>query len=299
MRIWITGAGGFIGAALLEYLEVAGYEVSGHIRSRDGDLSASSIPEDVEIIVNSVGRLGTPGVTANELTLSNALVPSMLGTVAADHNIHLIHISTPGVTGLSRGTDENVQFAPWGEYERSKTSGEQALRKHESLRSEMLTILRPDFVYGPGDLHKLDLFRQIFKGWMPLIGWNGAVLRPTFVTDVCRAVQASLPGGCLNGGTFNIGGPETVTVRGLSAAISRAFGRKLLFAPIPLSVFHLAMKVGPLRRAGLSESRLLLLGRDHYVSIDRASKAGFHPEWDVASGVSRTVEWYNSQGIFN
>ncbi len=299
MRIWVTGAGGFIGGALAAYLGEAGHEVSGHIRSRDGDLSASSIPDDTEIIVNSIGKLGSPSVTTGELTHSNTLVPSMLGTLAGERGIHLIHLSTPGVTGLTIGADENSPYDPWGEYERSKTSGEQALRKHEGLKHEMLTILRPDFVYGPGDLHKLDLFKQVFKGWMPLIGWNGAVLRPTYVTDVCRAVEASLPGGCLNGGTFNIGGPETISVRGLSRAIARAFSRRLLLAPIPLNIFRAAMRIAPLRRAGLSESRLQLLGRDHYVSIERASAAGFHPEWDVASGVSRTVEWYISQGIFN
>ena len=109
MRIWVTGAGGFIGGALAAYLGEAGHEVSGHIRSRDGDLSASSIPENVGVIVNSIGKLGSPSVTTGELTHSNTLVPSMLGTLAGERGIHLIHLSTPGVTGLTPvGVDPRV-----------------------------------------------------------------------------------------------------------------------------------------------------------------------------------------------
>lgn len=299
MRIWIAGAGGFIGNALCRYLSEAGHEVTGHSRSRDGDLLASYIPDDAEVLVNSIGRLGSPTVTLDELTQSNALVPSMLGTVAASRKIHLIHISTPGVTGLIKAADENTPYAPWGDYERSKASGENALRKHESLKREMLTILRPDFVYGPGDLHKLDLFRQVSRGWMPLVGLSGAALRPTYVTDVCRSVEASLPGGCLNGGVFNIGGPGIISVRGFSRLIARKIGRRLLLAPIPRLAYRIAMKIGPLRRAGLSESRIRLFGEDHHVSIERASAAGFNPEWDPESGVSSTVNWYLAQGFIN
>ena len=297
MRIWVAGDGGFIGSALCRYLSEAGHEVTGYSRSRDGDLTASSIPDDMDVLVNSIGRLGSPTVTPDELTQSNALVPSMLGTVAATRGIHLIHISTPGVTGLMKASDENSPYAPWGDYERSKTVGENALRKHESLNRELLTILRPDFVYGPGDLHKLDLFRQVSRGWMPLIGLSGAVLRPTYVTDVCRSVEASLPGGCLNGGIFNIGGPGTISMRGFSRLIARAIGRRLFLAPFPRIAYRIAMKIGPLRRAGLSESRIRLFGEDHHVSIKRASAAGFNPEWDAESGVSSTVSWYLAQGL--
>ena len=297
MRIFITGAGGFIGSCIAEYLSNRGYDITNYRRSKDGNLSPDGIPEDIDVIVNSAGRLGSPCVDINELILSNAALPKMLADYCSQKGIHLIHISTPGVTGLSANGSEDSEYSPWGEYETSKMKGEIYLRKHEYLPAERLTVLRPDFVYGPGDLHKLALFKQVSKGWMPLIGKNGAKIRPTFAGDVCRAVESSLPGGILNGGLFNIAGPEIVTVRELSSEIASALGKSLRIISLPKMFFRMALNLGNLCPDALSESRFQLFGKDHYVSTEKAEKAGFYTEWDLKKGISKTVSWYLNNGI--
>ncbi len=296
MRIFITGAGGFIGSRISEYLARNGHEILDHVRSRDGDLSPDKIPGNIDVIINAAGRLGITGVHISELTLSNATLPGMLADYCSRMDIHLIHISTPGVTGLSTNASEDSEYNPAGDYELSKLAGETILRKHEYPRSDLLTILRPDFVYGPGDFHKLALFKQISKGWIPLIGKNGARIRPTFAEDVCRAVECSLPAGILSGGLFNIAGPETVTIRELSGVIASALERTLRIIPLPRIFFKMALNLGALCPEALSESRFRLFGKDHFVSTAKAEKAGFHPEWDIGSGINETVSWYLSNG---
>jgi len=297
MKIFITGAGGFMGSRISEYLSRRGHETFDYIRSRDGNLSPDKIPENIDVIVNSAGRLGVRGVHTDELTLSNASLPGVLADHCSRLNVHLIHISTPGVTGLLINASEDSEYNPPGDYESSKLAGETALRKHEYLRADLLTVLRPDFVYGPGDLHKLALFKQISKGWIPLIGKNGARIRPTFAEDVCRAVECSLPGGILCGGLFNIAGPETVTIRELSGVIASALGRTLRFIPLPRIFFRMALNLGALCPEALSESRFRLFGEDHFVSTLKAEKAGFHAEWDIKNGISETVSWYLNNGV--
>lgn len=297
MRIFIAGAGGFIGSCIAEYLSIRDYETVNYNRSKHGNLSLNGIPEDIDVIVNSAGQLGTPGVNSNELTLSNAALPKMLADYCSREDIHLIHISTPGVTGLSANGSEDSEYNPWGEYESSKMKGEIYLRKHEYLSADRLTVLRPDFVYGPGDLHKLALFKQVSKGWMPLIGRNGAKIRPTFAGDVCRAVESSLPGGILNGGLFNIAGPEIVTVRELCSEIASALGRSLRIIPLPKMFFRMVLKLGKLCPDALSESRFQLFGKDHYVSTEKAEKADFYTEWNLKKGISETVSWYLNNGV--
>ena len=297
MKIFITGAGGFIGSCIAEYLSIRGYETVNYNRSKDGNLSPDGIPEDIDVIVNSAGRLGTPGVDIDELILSNATLPKMLADYCSRKDIHLIHISTPGVAGLSANGSEDSEYNPWGEYESSKMKGEISLRKHEDLPADRLTVLRPDFVYGPGDLHKLALFKQVSKGWMPLVGRNGAKIRPTFAGDVCRAVESSLPGGILNGGLFNIAGPEIVTVRELSREIASALGQSLRIVPMPKMFFRMVLKLGKLCPDALSESRFQLFGKDHYVSTEKAEKADFYAEFNLKIGISETVSWYQNNGV--
>lgn len=297
MRIFITGAGGFIGSRIAEYLSQRGYETVTYNRSKDGNLSPDGIPEDIDVIVNSAGRLGTPGVDIDELISSNATLPEILAEYCSRKDIHLIHISTPGVAGLSANGSEDSEYNPWGEYESSKMKGEISLRKHEDLPGDRLTVLRPDFVYGPGDLHKLALFKQVSKGWIPLIGRNGAKIRPTFAGDVCRAVESSLPGGILNGGLFNIAGPEIVTVRELSSEIASALGQSLRIVPLPKMFFRMVLKLGKLCPDALSESRFQLFGKDHYVSTEKAEKADFYAECNLKKGINETVSWYRNNGV--
>lgn len=299
MRIFVTGAGGFIGSSLVRHLQELGHDVTGHVRSESGDLTPDSIPDDVRVIVNSAGRLGTPGVQSYELALSNAHLPVMLAEHCSRTGSSLVHLSTPGVAGLAADADEDVDQSPWGEYESTKAQAELALREHGIADQGKLTILRPDFVYGPGDLHKLPFFRQVASGFLPVIGREGARIRPTYRSDVCRAVEASLPGGCLSGGLFNIGGPETVTVRDLGGIIARELGRKVRTVPLPGALFRLVLHLGPLCPSSLSRSRLRLFGEDHFVSTEKAGKAGFIPVWPLGRGIHETVSWYVREGLID
>ncbi len=297
MRVFVAGAGGFIGSSILDYLLNCGHSVEGHIRSEKGNLIEASLPADVDVIVNATGKLGVPGADIAELTASNSELPAVLADFCDEHQIHLIHLSTPGVTGIHSDVKEDAPFDPWGEYEKTKADGEILLRKHPLNLKNMITILRPDFVYGPGDMHKLELFNQVQKGWFPVIGLHGASIRPTYCADVCRAVETSLPGGCLSGGLYNIGGPEVLKFSDFILKTALSMGIKLRILPVPSLFFYLALKLGPLCPRALSQSKYKLFGTDHFVSISRAGEAGFYPESDLKKGLSKTVSWYRENGI--
>jgi len=116
-------------------------------------------------------------------------------------------------------------------------------------------------------------------------------------SEAGNITEASLPGGCLSGGLYNIGGLEVLKFRDFILKTASAMSVKLTVLPIPRLFFYLALKLGPLCPRALTESKYKLLGTDHYVSISRAKKAGFSPEWDMKSGLSKTVSWYRESGI--
>lgn len=273
------------------------FTVKRHVRSIDGDLTEASIPDKMNVIVNCAGKMGFPGVDPSQLTQSNEILPLMLADICKTRQIHLIHLSTPGIAGLHADITEDSPADPWGDYEKSKYHGENILRKHFISTSGQLTILRPDFVYGPGDRHKLPFFKQVGKGWLPLIGLKGGRIRPTFVSDVCNAIENSMPGRCLNAGLFNIGGPEVVSIREFGALIAQEMGKKLMAIPLPRLLYALALRSGPFKPRSLSYSRLRLFSEDHYVSIRKAADAGFAPSISLSDGIQKTLEWYRFEKL--
>lgn len=290
MKVLVTGAGGFIGRRVRAMLRDLSHGVVDHVHSRDGELDEASLPSGLDAVVNCAGRLGGQGATPAEMRAANVALPARLARLCAARGTPMVHLSTPGVTGLLPEAGEDLPPAPWGEYERTKAEAEEVLQR--TLPPKLLTVLRPDFVYGPGDTHKLALFRQVSRGWFPLVGEGDARLRPTYVSDVARSVAESLPGGRLAEGLYNIGGPEVVSVRELVGLIGGALGRRVLTLPIPRPLLRACLRLGPLRPPSLSESRLRLFGEDHYVTVEKASAAGFRPQVAPPEGIAATVDWY-------
>ncbi len=295
MRILLAGAGGFIGSHLARRLSAEGHEVVPLVRPDRGVFDPDRFPDGIDAAVNAAGRLGGPGVGPDELAAANTALPAAMAGICAERGIPLVHLSTPGVAGLLGGSREDSPQAPWGAYEESKAAAERLLPG--LMPERLLTVLRPDFVYGPGDRHKLSFFRQVGRGWFPLVGGGGALLRPTFVIDVCRAVRESLGGGLIGPGTWNIGGPEVVSVRGFAGAAAGVMGVRLLRIPVPAFLFRAALLLGPLAPPQLSRSRLALFGRDHWVDVSKASAAGFAPATSLADGLAATVAWYRDEGL--
>lgn len=291
MNVFLTGASGFIGGYIKLALKKAGHTVFPHSFSHNGTFL--KLPAEVDIVVNSAGRLGGQGATVEELQAANVHLPATLCSQCLKAGIPLIHLSTPGVTGLSANAKENSDYDPMGNYESTKVEAEKQLLSN----CPGVTILRPDFVFGPGDMHKFPLFRQVHKGWFPLVGSGAARTRPTDVRDVADAVLNSFPGGILSKGIYNIGGPKVLSIRELAQHISIAMGKSVKFLPIPRFVFRTALTWGPLCPKALSRSRYTLFGMDRFCNTDKAQKKGFTAERPFALTAIDSVNWYKEKGL--
>ncbi len=291
MNVFLTGASGFIGGYIKQAAEKAGHTVTGHGYSKQGTFS--ELPPGIDLVVNSAGRLGGQGATSEELRAANVLLPVTLGRQCRKAGIPLIHLSTPGVTGLSANARENSRYDPMGDYESSKVEAEKQLISN----CPGVTILRPDFVFGPGDMHKFPLFRQVHKGWFPMVGYGSARTRPTDVRDVADAVLNSFPGEPLSKGIYNIGGPDVLSVKEVAQYISVAMSKSARFIPIPRFVFRTALMLGPLCPKTLSGSRYHLFGMDRFCNTDKARKKGFVPSRSFSLTAIDAVNWYRERGL--
>ncbi len=116
------------------------------------------------------------------------------------------------------------------DYARAKAAGETAVL----AAFPGATIMRPSVLFGPD-----DQFITMFAGLsallpvLPVFG-SKAKLQPLFVDDLALAICAALVNPVAHGGqTFELGGPEVVTMGELNRRVATAAGRAPLLAELP------------------------------------------------------------------
>jgi len=116
------------------------------------------------------------------------------------------------------------------DYARTKGEGEAAVL----AAFPGATIVRPSILFGPDDQF-VAMFARLIAAFpvLPVFGPE-ARLQPVFVDDVAEAIANALadPAGC-GGRTFELAGPEVVTMLQLNQRIAAAQRRQRLFVPLP------------------------------------------------------------------
>lgn len=119
------------------------------------------------------------------------------------------------------------------DYARTKGEGEAAVR----AAFPTATILRPSILFGPDDAF-LNKFAGLIAKLpaLPVFGPQAKV-QPLFVDDAAEAVAQALCDPVAHGGkTYEIAGPEVISMLELNQRIARAQGRKRMFAELPDAV---------------------------------------------------------------
>ncbi|MBS0481782.1 MAG: NAD(P)H-binding protein [Proteobacteria bacterium] len=115
-------------------------------------------------------------------------------------------------------------------YARAKAAGEAAV--HAALPGA--TVVRPGILFGADD-HFINRFGSLASSLpvLPVFGPE-ARIQPLFVEDCARAIVAALADPERHGGkTFELAGPEVITMLDLNQRIAAAAERKPLLAPLP------------------------------------------------------------------
>ena len=159
------------------------------------------------------------------------------------------------------GADEASASA----YARSKAAGEKAVL--EAVPSA--TIFRPSVVFGPEDqfTNRFAALARI-SPFLPLIGGGLTRMQPVYVADVANAVADAVDGKAKLGATYELGGPEILSMREIMETILAITDRErmLLSLPFGLAKFQsyvLQFAPGALQ---LTPDQVELLRTDNVVS---------------------------------
>jgi len=262
MEVHVTGGTGFVGSHLSNELAERGFDV----------VAVSRSPEKTPI------RLGE-SVERREGDVTN---PETLDFEGADAVVHLVALSpltkprgttheavtaegTRNVVGACEGAgvERVVHMSALGAdpdgstaYIRAKGEAESAVRG-SSLN---WTVFRPSVVFGDGGefVSFTKLLTTPYVTGLPGGGKNR--FQPIYVGDLVGMLADTLEEEGHVGETYEVGGPESLTLAEMSKMVYEAEGRSLCVVPVPM----------PLAKVGLSLADPLPfvpMGSDQYRSL--------------------------------
>jgi nucleoside-diphosphate-sugar epimerase len=322
-RVFVTGATGFVGGALVRALVRDGAQVHALARHssdrtslddvavtwHQGDITVPSsltgILAEATWIIHAGGRLGETGLPEQVYKEVNVEGTRNILTAALDmpKRPRVLHVSSPGVLGPIAGepATEEARLAPSNPYERSKAAAEDVARDFAARGLEVV-IARPEFIYGPGDRHVLGLFTAIRRGRFFYINGGKHNCHPTYIADAVNGMLLCLSHG-RPGEVYHITGPRSVSFRELGDTIARALGVRATSFSVPRGLASAgAAGLEVLGRffgatPPLSRSGVAFFSEDRRFSWQKAHKElGYSPQFDLNAGVSETVQWYREHG---
>lgn len=322
MRVAITGAGGFIATPLIEQLAAHGHEVVVFLRSnrtgpwlrtrcadvvegdvRDPDAVARAV-RGAEVVYHMARARGHAASTRAEVDSTNVDGTQTVANVSARLGVRvLVNCSSAAVYGSARPgppLSEDAELRPDSPYARSKVAAEVVARQAAGDRMVLVTA-RICPVLGPGCRSWLSLVRSVRARRLPVIG---AGLNWHHTADVSDIVEGLVRcgGPHLASSTYNLAGPEPVTLHTMLSVIAAAVGAEPPFRiPAAPVRWFLSMNDVIERRVGIelpSATGARFLATDRRLDLARAAAdLGFRPSVAFRDAVDRTVQWYRSEGL--
>lgn len=265
--IVLVGGGGFLGRYTAQALLRAGARV--RIAQRD--------PRDAWF-VKTQGGLGQTQFVACDLTRSDTIARALAGADAVVNlvgtfdtgRMQALHVDGPAALARAAGSLPFVHISAIGAdpqsdaiYGRSKGLGEAAVRSvHPGA-----TILRPSVVFGLEDQFTNRFAALIAKTPVVPVLRAGVRFQPVFVGDVAEAVAGALADPGAHGGrSFELGGPDTLTMAELFGWLARAIGRPERFVELPDVAGNALSMVGFLPGAPITRDQWKMLQADNVAS---------------------------------
>jgi uncharacterized protein YbjT (DUF2867 family) len=309
--VTVFGGSGFLGRSVVRALCKRDYrirvgvrrpELAGHLQplGKVGQIhavqanvrypaSVEAAMRDSHVAINLVGILAQSGAQTFD-----AVVGTGAGTVAKAAGAvgaRVVHVSAIGADADSPSR-----------YARAKAAGENAVLS----AVPSATILRPSVLFGPEDqfTNRFAALARMSPA-LPLIGGGVTRLQPVYVGDVADAVADAVDGKTRTGATYELGGPEVLTMREIMEIILATIERQRMLVPLPfglakLNSMFLQFAPGPLK---LTPDQVVLLRSDNVVS-DAAKAAGLTLEGlgitaDSLEGVAPQYLWrFRATGQF-
>jgi NADH dehydrogenase len=263
--VTVFGGGGFIGRYVCEFLMKSGIRV--RVAQRN--------PRQAHII-QPLGQVGQFGFVRADLINAESVKRAVEGASAVVNlcgafgramiPLHVDGARNVAEAAQAAGAKALVQVSAIGadpkaqsNYGRSKGAGEQAVR----AAFPGATIIRPSLVFGPEDQLTNRFAGMARLPVLPVIAATRK-FQPVYVRDLGKAIAAAAAEPQTHGGkTYEIGGPQVMSMTELHKAILELSGQDTDLVEVPDFMGTLLSKFGWLPGAPLTKDQWLMLQQDN------------------------------------
>lgn len=248
LTVGVAGGTGFVGGAIAAEIRRRGHRVV--VLSHRGEEARGPLPDDVELRrVDVATGEGLPDALAGLDALVVALAFRNSPIEAPRRGQTFMAVDAAGTerlaaAALDAGVGRVVYLSGAGaapdaprHWFRAKWRAETAIR----ASGLPFTIIRPTWIYGPRDvsLNRFLGFARLLQV-VPMTNLGRQQLAPVFIGDVARLAADSLVDPAATGQVFELGGPETLSMREIIGCALRVAGVRRPIVPGPALLIKLA-----------------------------------------------------------
>ncbi|MDR1418055.1 MAG: NAD-dependent epimerase/dehydratase family protein [Endomicrobium sp.] len=326
LKILVTGANGFVGSHIVEYLIEQKYKIVCLVRKTSnlkwiknlplqylyGSLNnkkfLSTIVKDFDVIIHCAGVVRATSKkeyfkvnVENTKTLCNSVLEN---NPALKKFIFISSQAAQGCSSLDSLRQVSDKENPVSDYGRSKLAAEIEI-KHMLNGKILYTIFRPAAVYGPRDKDIFIFFNLVNKHLRP-VTVKKRLLQLVYVKDVANAVVKSIENKNSNNNIYYLANSKQYTWTGIGKVISNSVGVKTIPIIIPDFVFHLISFASKMlsyitkKSLVLNEQKIDELLCDNWSCDTKQTEKDLKVSFtslEVASKI--TYNWYLKNGFFN
>lgn len=320
MRAFVTGASGFIGSHLTRALKTNGWDVRALVHSTPiaeipgitsvtGDIldvmALEKAMAGVDTVFHLAAAVGSVVIDPHMFLKVNVSGTEAVLAAAGRAGVgRVVHFSSIGVLGAVKAgdiADEDYPAAPRTLYDQTKFAAEAAVRRAAADGLDVV-IVRPGWVYGPGDRRTFKFISAICRRKFALIADAPGRQTPVYIDDLITGTLLAAEKG-LPGAVYHLAGDEILTAEEMARIVAAACGvagtrLKLPKGPTLAAAFILEKAFGLMgKETPLNRGKLAFFLDPKAMSSARAKKElGYAPATDFGTGIARAIAWYRENG---
>jgi len=318
-KIIVTGANGFIGANLCNYLKSGGYDVHCLVRkgsdlrllNRDQEIircdytnkeQLEQVLSKFDIVIHCAAL--TKAKTFEEFYQTNVKLTEDVVNICAvsENKPQLVFLSSQAAAGPSKGTSpkkEDGKEYPLSWYGITKLLAERRVKSYPNN----WTIIRPSSVYGEGDKDFLSYFKMVKFHLSPIPGMNTKYISLIYVFDLIKIIEKCLSNPKADKQVFHAADDAVYTVEDFLTALCDVMGKKCInfrvsdkiLCSVASSldyVFHYSKK--PMM---LNKEKALELSQESWLLDSKKTTETLETQLipDLHGNLKKTYKWYREK----
>jgi nucleoside-diphosphate-sugar epimerase len=319
----VTGANGFVGSHLVDFLLEKGDEVHCIVRKssnlkwlegknvtiHDSGLFDKNglklILKDIEYLYHVAGVVkaktedgyfqGNVETTRNLLDVVLEVAPNIKRVLIVSS------LTASGPSTLASPNNEDTPTNPITTYGRSKVAQEELVKTY--MDKLPITIVRPPAIYGDRDTEIYLVFKTYKQGLMTLVGFNHKELSIIYVKDLVQGIYLAATKEISKGETYFISSKEFYNWPQIGKVIKKAMGRGAINLRLPHFLVYTVATFAQFFSMFSSKPATFNLekARDFVqeawtCDTTKAQKdLGFVEKYSLEEGMKKTINWYKNE----